>query len=295
VEDGTWTRQAIPIGYGRLDTVDFSTEITGMQGVYSSVFMRREFEVAPGEIPGKLVFRYVVDDGCVVFINGQEVFRTANMGGGPLTIADLASGSGNEGEWLKTEIDGVLAQVGVGTNVMAINAFNGTLGSSDFGVSAVLLRPEADPTNEPRPSPGIGNTVFSEMAPPAIRQVDHSPKEPPAGEIVVVTAKVTDSDGVATGRLETQAVAPGAYIPAFLAKTTSDLVANPTSPRTPNPAYEQNWITQEMRDDGQAPDEFAGEFAGDGVYSVGVAGNPNRPLVRYRITVEDGGEGSLSR
>jgi hypothetical protein len=289
VEDGTWTTQAMPIGYGGVGSLNFNSQITGMRDVYRSVFFRREFEVAAGEIPSKLVFRYILDDGCVVFINGQEVFRTDNMGEGQVTIADLASGSGNELSWLEAEIQGAAAQVHEGTNVIAVQVFNSTINSSDFGVSAELLRPEVDPTTLPEPSPGIANTVFADSAPPAIRQVDHSPKKPQAGEMVVVTAKVTDPEGVGAVTLEVQDVAPGAYVPAFLAKSTAALNSNPTGPRTPNPAYEQNWTTQVMLDDGNGVDELAG----DRIYSVGLAARPNRTMVRYRITVEDDGGASV--
>ncbi|MDA7898439.1 CotH kinase family protein, partial [Akkermansiaceae bacterium] len=80
---------------------------------------------------------------------------------------------------------------------------------------------------------------------------------------------------------------PGAYVPAFLAKTTRALLSNPTAPRAENPAYEQNWASRLMTDDGIGADEVAG----DGVYSAILESQPNRTLVRYRITVEDkGGE-----
>ena len=158
---------------------------------------------------------------------------------------------------------------------------------SEFSRLRRLLRPEPDTEADPEPSAGLVNTVFSEVAPPSIRQVSHSPKQPAVGDSTVITAKVTDPDGVASVRLEVQAVAPGAYVPAFLAKTTRALLSNPTAPRAENPAYERDWDSQLMTDDGIGADEVAG----DGVYSAILESRPNRTLVRYRITVEDtGGE-----
>ncbi len=282
-EDGTWMTQAMPIGYGGVGTVVFNPAISNMRNVHSSIFLRREFEVAAGEIPPKLQLRYLLDDGFVVYVNGQEVFRTDNMDGGQLTVADTANSSGNETAWQEAEFTSGAAQLQEGTNVIAIHAFNNSLGSSDFGVNVELNRPEPDTSALPRPSPGIGNTVFSETAPPAIRQVDHSPNQPKTGETVVITAKVTDPDGVAAVTLEAQDVAPGAYVPPFLAKSTSLLLSRPTDPRTPNPAYEQNWTTHVMVDDGSGVDEVAN----DGIYSVALTPRQNRTLVRYRIMVED--------
>jgi hypothetical protein len=282
-EDGTWMTQALPIGYGIVGTMVFDPPITEMRNDHTSIFLRREFEVAAGEIPPKLLLRYLLDDGFVISINGQEVFRTDNLNVGQLTIGETANRSGNENEWQETEFTSAVAQLQEGTNVIAIHAFNSSLRSSDFGVNVELIRPEPDRSAPPQPSPGIGNTVFSEVAPPAIRQVDHSPKKPKAGETVVITAKVTDPEGVAAVTLEAQDVAPGAYVPAFLAKSTSGLLSNPTGPRTPNPAYEQNWTMHAMLDDGVGVDEVAK----DGIYTVTLASRPNRTLVRYRITVED--------
>ena len=84
--------------------------------------------------------------------------------------------------------------------------------------------------------------VASAEAAPNIRQVGHSPGQPDDSQPVVITAKVTDPDGVASVELQYQLVTPGAYVPAFLAKTTSDLLADPASPRQPNPAYQAGWI-----------------------------------------------------
>lgn len=282
VEDNTWTTQSMPIGFGGVGTQVFNPAISGMVGQYTSVFIRNDFEIAEGEVPQEILLRYLLDDGFVVYINGQEVFRR-NMNPGQATISDVASGNGAETTWFEETITAGAARLREGTNVIAIHGFNGALASNDFGVNVELIRPAPDSVPDPRPTPGLGNTVFSESVPPAIRQVDHSPKQPGAGEGVVITAKVTDADGVAVVTLETQEVAPGAYVPAFLAKSTSALQANPTGPRTPNPAYEQNWTSQVMRDDGVAPDEVAG----DAIYSASVAGSPNRTLVRYRITVAD--------
>lgn len=282
VEDGSWTTRSMPIGYGSVDGLTFSPPISGMQRQYTSVFIRKEFEIAAGEVPQEILLRYLLDDGMVVYVNGNEVFRN-NLPAGPLTISDSAIDNGNETEWFDATINGGAAGLREGTNVIAIQAFNRTTGNNDFGLDIELIRPEPETDAEPRPSPGLGNSVFSEQAPPAIRQVEHSPEQPTSSQPVVVTAKVTDPDGVDSVVLEAQTVAPGSYVPAFLAKPTPQLLANPTAPRTPNPTYEQNWTTYVMVDDGTGADELAG----DGVYTATLPGQPNRTLVRYRITVTD--------
>lgn len=289
VEDGTWSTRSLPVGAGTVDGLTFSPPISGMIGQYSSVFVRNEFEIAPGEIPQEILLRYLVDDAIVVYINGNEVFRTDNLPAGQLTVSDTATGNGDEDDWFEVPISGGAAGLQEGTNTIAIHGFNRAVANIDFGFDIELIRPEPETDALPRPSPGGINSVSSSEAPPAIRQVSHTPEQPGSSDAVVVTAKVTDPDGVASVVLETQVVAPGSYVPAFLAKSTPQLLSNPTGPRTPNPAYEQNWSSQNMVDDGTGADEFAG----DGIYTATLPAQPNRHLVRYRITVADLGGASV--
>ncbi len=284
-EDGSWTAQAMPVGYGDVRALSITEEIEDMRGNYSSIFLRREFEIAPGEVPPALLLRMLIDDGAVFWINGQEVHRTANMPAGEPTVATTADSSGDENAWLEVNLDGAAAYLVEGANTIAVHAFNSTLSSSDFGIDLELIRPASGVDSPPRPTPGARNSTFTANAPPQIRQVDHAPEQPASGQIATVTAKVTDPEGVASVTLRVQTVAPGAYVPAFLAKTTSRLLADPNGPREPNPAYhdEANWTAFPMRDDGTGGDAVAG----DDLFTAIVPGQINRTLVRYRIDFED--------
>ncbi len=139
------------------------------------------------------------------------------------------------------------------------------------------------------PTPGMQNgMVFATNIPPHIRQVKHSPKQPASGEVVTITCKVTDPDGVADVTLEYQIVDPGSYIPI----TTAD--PSPPYIPIPNPAYSENWTDYPvaMHDDALNGDEIAG----DDIYTVQLPGTfqTHRRLIRYRITVEDTGARSLT-
>ena len=118
------------------------------------------------------------------------------------------------------------------------------------------------------PTPAASNAgVFAENLPPLVRQVRHTPKQPRGGEVVTITAKVTDSDGVAGVLLRYQPVVPGAYID-----------------RHDRQFYIQ-WIDLPMNDEGLDGDVRAG----DDIYSVQVPADVqvHRHLVRYRILVTD--------
>jgi hypothetical protein len=116
-----------------------------------------------------------------------------------------------------------------GTNVIAVHAINVAYSSSDFVVDMELLHPGSQSLDGTPPSPGARNAVWSTNAPPAIRQVEHSPNEPKAGEPIVVSAKVTDPDRVASVELSYQTVEPGNYLAAYLPLLAVSLLVTTTT------------------------------------------------------------------
>jgi len=170
------------------------------------------------------------------------------------------------------EIDKVDYQLGFPWPTVGDAVANGQPGT---GYSIQLINPfldndlagswrSASPTRA-----AFNASVYLDNSPPHIRQVKHSPKQPKSGQTVTITAKVTDSDGVANVTLSYQVVEPGSYI-------------NITDSR-----YYTNWTNPIMHDDGIDGDVIAG----DDVYSVQLPGSiqVHRRLVRYRITVTDSG------
>jgi hypothetical protein len=285
-EDGSWFNGQSPVGFGGVTGVEFNTTITDMQNVHTGTFARSTFQVALGEIPARLLVRMQVDDGLILWINGEEVARF-QVEGDP-TFASKATKSGDEGEWEEEVIEGVGAYIKEGTNTIAVQAFNSSIGGSDFGFDVEIIRPapEAEPVAEP--TPGRVNSVFAENAAPNIRQVNHSPKMPKEDEKAVITAKVTDPDGVASVKLLYQVNEPGSYIPARLPFATRDLTRHRHGqdyPRERNPEFEDpaNWTTLEMKDDGAGKDALAA----DAIFTVEMPAFKHRRLVRYRIIVED--------
>ena len=137
-----------------------------------------------------------------------------------------------------------------------------------------------------RPTPGRVNSVYSLSAPPQTRHVSHAPKQPKSGEPVVVTAQVTDPDGVASVSLSYQVVRPGGYFCRYLKSSGNG---------TPNydARYESaaTWTSIPMADDGQGDDLIAG----DGIFACVLPAtlHRNRYLIRYRITVSDSAGNSI--
>ncbi len=142
------------------------------------------------------------------------------------------------------------------------------------GSSMELLHPSLDNDlggswrpSDRAPTPGRANSVFTENAPPQLRQVDHVPRAPGTGDDVVVSVKVTDPDGLGEIDVEYQLVDPGSYI------------------RLTDAEYASDWTVLALGDDGRNGDEVAG----DDVYSGTLPGalQEHRRLVRYRFRAVD--------
>lgn len=271
VEDGTWTPGTAPIGRG--EPLFVVTDLPDAQGNYASVFLRRKFNVT-GAAPASVLLNLLYDDGVIVWLNGVEVFRSdsvdpgvidhegndsANAGGNALSV-----GSHEKDGYEEFPIGGTAGILQTGENTIAVQLFNATIGSSDILFDASLITPEPF-SNPAPPSPGKTNNSSTNAPPPNIRQVSHTPNEPSSTSPVIISAKVTDPDGVENVTLSYQVVAPGSYI------------------RKSDAAYEEGWIELEMTD----PD-------GDAIYSVEIPAQEHRHLVRYRITTSDSAGASVT-
>ena len=282
-ENTSWTPNSqFPIGYGSVNGVTINTTVSGMRLNYSSLFLRNTFTIAPGELPSQLLLNFTADDGIVVWINGTEVERRRFDENDDPTIADLASGSGTEGKDEDKLIINAGSFLNEGSNTIAVQLFNAQTSSSDLGFDLEVVRPASE-NAPPQPSPGAKNTAFSQNAAPNIRKVNHTPEQPASTDLVLVTARVTDPDGLASVSLEYHIITPGDYVPARLPLPIVGNNIDTTQTRPDNPDFESDWTTLAMTDDGSNGDALAG----DDLFSATLPAAGHRNLVRYRITVTD--------
>ncbi len=281
VEDDSWRTGRTPIGFGDDDD---NTVLDDMRDGYTSVYMRRVFMIPDADaIPRRLALGVYVDDGAIVWLNGRQIGRF-HVSDGDKSFDDVAS-SHEARDFEEIALAGPATLLRPGENVIAVHAMNSSIRSSDFSIDVSLFMPADDELGESPPSPGVRNSAWAENAPPQIRQVDTLRRMPASGQLNIVTAKITDPDGVAAVELRYQIVPPGGYIPAFLPVPIPTLMANASTPRPPNPEFEDpaNWTVVSMTDDGTGADEIAG----DDIYAAIVPAQPNRTLVRYRIRAVD--------
>ncbi|MCP5518112.1 MAG: DUF1800 family protein [Verrucomicrobiales bacterium] len=140
--DATWLTGATSIGYGDNDD---ATVLEDMRGSYVSVYLRRAFTLAPGEDLEGLVLSARFDDGFVAYLNGVEVARSDSMEGtGTPPAFDRLAASGHEvtrpAEVFSLEPFVDLLRPAPEVNVLAIQAHNVTLNSSDLSIHPRLVR-----------------------------------------------------------------------------------------------------------------------------------------------------------
>jgi len=292
-EDVTWHVGQSCIGYSNRGDFEPNTKLSDMRGNYSTIYVRHSFELdtPSGYELDTLTLRRFIDDGCIVSINNDELHRF-KVSAGPKNYDDTSGKDYINPSWEQEELTDI-SSLQEGTNILAVHVLNQNITSSDLALDIELIAnfvPTGGGGGGTGPTPGAQNTVLSSNAPPQIRQVKHSPKQPMTGEDIVITAKITDLDGVDAVKLLYQLVSPGSYIPAWLplsvAVVKSIPLGSPGPPFDPNPDFENpaNWTEITMVDDGSGADEIAG----DATYTATIpAQSTNRTLVRYRIEAED--------
>ena len=131
--DAAWPQGAVECGYGDGDEI---TD-TGYTGSSSSknltTYFRHSFVVANPASVGTLTLRLRRDDGAVVYLNGQEVFRS-NLPAGTITHTTPASAAADDdGEtWFSQTLTPTQSVLQSGINGVAVEIHNSSGTSSDI-------------------------------------------------------------------------------------------------------------------------------------------------------------------
>jgi len=166
MEDRTWLKGQASIGYGDGDD---NTVLSDMRNNYSTVYLRHafEFETVEGYALDTLTLKALVDDGCIVTLNGQELHRF-HVSAGDKTHQNTANNH-EASEWDQYEVTDPLKFPVVGTNVLAIHALNQSVSSSDFTIDIELIANHV-PTGPGRWSE-YSDTWYFENGPPPVSEL----------------------------------------------------------------------------------------------------------------------------
>ncbi len=132
-DDSSWRRGRAPFGYG---DGPFGTQLRDMQGRYTTLFLRRDFEVE--ELDRIRVAQLAIDydDGFIVWINGREAASSNRPPGRP-SFSATAAGNHESGtlEGFAFDPDRFLVD---GANTIAVQVFNVLPASSDLKLELEL-------------------------------------------------------------------------------------------------------------------------------------------------------------
>ncbi|MGE5294132.1 MAG: lamin tail domain-containing protein, partial [Solirubrobacterales bacterium] len=134
-DDSAWPVGDAPIGFGE---VFVATTLGDMRGLYSTLYLRKSFDVASLDAFDKLVLNLRYDDGINVWINGHLVFQD-NVVSAELSydaVANATTEMPDVAQYDAGDAAGVLVN---GGNVIAVQVLNASIGGSSDCFAEVNL------------------------------------------------------------------------------------------------------------------------------------------------------------
>ena len=121
-DDSSWSTGNAHLGYGDGD------EVTTVNNNTLTAYYRHEFNVSNTGAYSDIDLDLIYDDGAVVYLNGNEVWRV-NMPGGGISYGTYASSTSSDNDVAGTNLSNVLV---TGTNVLAVEIHQRSSSSSDI-------------------------------------------------------------------------------------------------------------------------------------------------------------------
>ncbi|WP_193211334.1 lamin tail domain-containing protein [Luteolibacter marinus] len=142
-DDSTWASGSSKLGYGDAGMATTLSYGADPNQKHITTYLRHTFHVANPSNVASLSLKLLVDDGAVVYLNGEEVVRQ-NLPAGTIQPNTLASlGVGGTGELAFTTYNLPATGLVAGDNVLAVEVHQATADSSDLsfdlGLSATTL------------------------------------------------------------------------------------------------------------------------------------------------------------
>ncbi len=136
-DDSAWAQGKSELGYSDAPqtTVSFGSSSTNKQ---ITTYFRHSFEVANPALYHGLIMDLLVDDGCVVYLNGAEVVRRNMPAGDPnhKTLATIAVAGTDESTFFSYNV--AASHLIAGTNVLAVEVHQSAASSSDLSLDLKL-------------------------------------------------------------------------------------------------------------------------------------------------------------
>lgn len=192
-DDSAWLSGTTGIGFGFPRQIGL--DISAMQNVNETVYVRVPFVIADPSLVRELILHIWFDDGIIAYINGREVARYNAPAQGTETW-----NSGAPAAWPTTRfvypMDFNIRPfdfLHAGTNMLTIQGLNNGVDNSDLLVVPELHAAVSGPVPVfryfPTPTPGQPNNAGIETIGPVITDGAHYPLIPMEGEDLQITAR----------------------------------------------------------------------------------------------------------
>ncbi len=155
-DDSQWARGETGVGYGYENLVSF--DMRSIRSLFTSIYLRQNFEVSETEGLARLVLRMKYDDGFVAYLNGVPVARAQAPENDQLTGESRATTQHSGGQAEAFEQfplpAAALETLVMGRNVLAIQALNADTQSDGFLALPELWAQRAEDISDDHPHEG---------------------------------------------------------------------------------------------------------------------------------------------
>lgn len=157
VPGGDWFTGQASIGYGSTN----NTVLADMSNGYFTVYLRKTFVVTNLSQMSAAKLRLFIDDGCVAYLNGQEVHRF-NAPANPVLFSNRATTTVGKASWRDAPLTNPASWFVAGTNVLALHVLNRTINNNDLDADAeVVISPVWSFVFNPADHNPTNKTIFA--------------------------------------------------------------------------------------------------------------------------------------
>ncbi len=155
-DDAAWSEAPAPFFYGEGVAGTF---LGDMRRTYTSIFLRRSFDVPDPTSVQDVLLHADYDDGFIAWINGVQIYQV--NGPAAATHDAVASGNHESGSFESFALPDPATFLTAGRNVIAVAAFNNDPEGADFLIDVELSMAEGVADTKFSPDRGFYDSPFS--------------------------------------------------------------------------------------------------------------------------------------
>jgi hypothetical protein len=198
LDDSRWQSGTTGVGYDYAALVGL--DVSGMQNVNQTVYIRIPFEVDSPCSVQSLTLRMRYEDGMIAYINGQEIARS----NAPPANTEAWNSGAPAYRLNRVAVRPVEYPIGefdflhVGTNMLAVQGLNYGVDSSNLLIYPELLARihvyrDAPPQYFQGPTPGKPNNLGVDKLGPVISDIEHYPEIPDENDDLLIRVRIGPS------------------------------------------------------------------------------------------------------